>query len=152
MKKNIIFSLILLSASIAGLLTTAHTAQQSKIYTETHQVIYLHEQEDAQTRSKTRSALEKYINSYANIIVIFYEDWCPPCQRMTPIFEELAQEIGDKIVFLKLKREFYRSIFNDYKLSTVPAILFFRDGMLMKVQPSSLSKNELVKIIKKIYY
>lgn len=148
MKKNTIISLILLNISIASLFIIAQTAQQA----ESHKVIYLHEQEDAQTRSKTRSALEKYITLYSNIIIIFYEDWCPPCQRMTPIFEELAQEIGDKIVFLKLKREFYRTIFNDYKLSTVPAILFFRDGMLMKLQPSSLSKNDLVKLIKKIYY
>ncbi len=69
---------------------------------------------------------------------------------MTPIFEELAHEISS-IRFVKIKRELYLSIFDFYNLSTVPAILFFRDGVLVKTQPSSLTKNELVKLIQKTY-
>src|SRR5690606_4344693 len=100
-------------------------------------------------RSAGRNALDK-ITQQGNVIVIFYEDWCGPCKRMTPIFEEVAETLSS-ITFIKVKRELYRSLFDFYNLNTVPAILFFKNGKLMKIQPSSVSKAELTKIIKNIY-
>jgi len=141
--KKLFLSLFLLTITIA----TAQITLQTKNPNNEGTVIYLHELESI--RSAGSATLDELTKS-GNVIVIFYEDWCPPCQRMTPIFEQVAQEMNT-ILFVKVKREFYRSIFNHYNLSTVPAILFFHNGTLVKIQPSSLNKKELTKLIKKIY-
>jgi len=118
----------------------------SRIKNTNNAVIYLHEQEGV---NRSGHALQKFI-ALGNTIVIFYEDWCSPCQRMAPIIQDCASKMSD-IVFVKIKREFYRDLFKRYGLNTVPAILFFKDGQLMQVQPSSVTKKELRKLIKHIY-
>ena len=141
--KNLFLSLFLLTTPILAALVTSHSTTKNDVNT----VLYLHELESV--RSAGRSALDK-ITQHGNAIVIFYEDWCGPCKRMTPIFEDVAATLSS-ITFVKVKRELYRSIFDSYNLSTVPAILFFKNGKLIKIQPSSVSKNELMMIIKNIY-
>jgi thiol-disulfide isomerase/thioredoxin len=91
-----------------------------------------------------------FIEHNKNIVIIFYEDWCPPCKRMTPMFEQIAPQYKD-IIFLKIKRELYRSLFDAYQLKTVPAILFFKNGALKKIQPSSMTQAHLTNTINRIY-
>lgn len=141
--KNLFLSFFLLTTPLAAALVSLHNSHNNN----KNSVVFLHELEPQ--RSTGLTALNALTNS-GNVIVVFYEDWCPPCKRMTPIFEELAQEMNS-IRFVKVKRELYRSLFDYYNLSTVPAILFFRDGILVKVQPSSLTKEALIKLIKQIY-
>lgn len=141
--KNLLLSLFLLTTPIIAALVTSHKPAQQ----ENNTVLYLHELEP--TRSAGRTILNK-ITEQGNVIVIFYEDWCGPCKRMTPIFEEVASTLPS-ITFVKVKRELYRSLFDFYNLNTVPAILFFKNGTLIKIQPSSVNKTELTKIIKNIY-
>lgn len=142
MKRNNLLSLALISSSLISFyIITATTAAHNSA------LIYLHEEEPV--RSAGNNTLNRLTNS-GNTIVVFYEDWCPPCKRMTPIFEELAREMHD-VMFVKVKREFYRNIYDQYKLTSVPAILFFRNGQLVKIQPSSASKSEMIKLINKIY-
>jgi thioredoxin 1 len=141
--KNLFLSLFLLTTPLIATLVTSHATSSHKANT----VLYLHEFEPV--KSTGRNALDAIIKQ-GNVIVIFYEDWCGPCKRMTPIFEEVAATLPS-ISFIKVKRELYRSIFDFYNLNTVPAILFFKNGKLIKIQPSSLSKADLIKLIKQIY-
>lgn len=138
--KNLLLSLFLLAMPLIATLYTFPT-------TPTNSVLYLHEIEPI--RSAGRNMLDAMIKE-SNVIVIFYEDWCGPCKRMTPIFEEVATTMSS-VTFVKVKRELYRSLFDSYNLSTVPAILFFKDGKLIKIQPSSVTKAELMKLIKQVY-
>jgi thioredoxin 1 len=141
--KNLLLSLFLLTTPLITALVTSHSTTSSN----TNTVLYLHELEPV--RSAGRSTLDKIIQQ-GNTIVIFYENWCGPCKRMTPIFEEVATTLPS-VTFIKVKRELYRSLFDFYNLNTVPAILFFKNGKLIKIQPSSVSKTELMKLIKQVY-
>ena len=110
-------------------------------------VIYLHKQKSfTSTKSLSLDELVKH----GKTIVIFYEEWCSWCNKMTPIFDDLASHMTD-ISFIKIKRETFRSLFNAYNLTTVPAMLFFKDGNLLKIQPESLSKEKLVQLICEVY-
>jgi thiol-disulfide isomerase/thioredoxin len=79
-------------------------------------------------------------------IIIFYEDWCNPCNRMAPIFEDLASQMPH-ITFLKVNRTMYRHLFDFYNLKTVPAILFFKNGALIKKQLNSVNRKKMRRLI-----
>ncbi len=62
-------------------------------------------------------------------IVDFSATWCGPCQRISPILEELAVEYGDKIVIYKVDIDNNRELATYFNVSSIPAILYIpNDG------------------------
>ncbi len=57
-------------------------------------------------------------------IVDFNASWCGPCQRISPILEELAKEYADKIVIYKVNIDNNRRLATYFNVSSIPAILY----------------------------
>ena len=115
-------------------------------------IIYLHEQDTNLRKKNFLSGHQQllHLTSSGNVIVIFYEDWCKFCQNMVPILQELSLKRSD-ILFVKVKRELYRDIFKSYNFSTVPALLFFKNGKLVHKEPFSLTYKKCLKLINAFY-
>ncbi len=61
-------------------------------------------------------------------IVDFTASWCGPCQRITPILEELAKEYADDIVIYKVDIDNNRRLAEYFNVSSIPAILYIPTG------------------------
>ncbi|MDK2802451.1 MAG: thioredoxin [Oscillospiraceae bacterium] len=61
-------------------------------------------------------------------VVDFFATWCGPCKMLGPIFDEAALSINDKANFFKIDIDNSSDIASSYKVSTVPTIIFFKDG------------------------
>ena len=57
-------------------------------------------------------------------IVDFSATWCGPCQRLSPILEELAKEYEGKVDIYKVDVDKYRELAEVFKISSIPAMLF----------------------------
>lgn len=65
----------------------------------------------------------RYLGS-APAIVDFTASWCGPCQRITPILEELAGEYEGEIVIYKVDIDKERDLAMAFGVSSIPAILY----------------------------
>ena len=65
------------------------------------------------------------------VIVDVFATWCGPCQQVAPIFEELAEELSEHYVFASLDIDQARDIAVQFKVSSVPTFLFFKQGVLV---------------------
>lgn len=61
------------------------------------------------------------------VLVDFWAAWCGPCRRIAPIIEELASENPDAKVG-KLDVDSAQEIAMQYGVSSIPAILVFKNG------------------------
>ncbi len=77
--------------------------------------------------------------------VIFKSQWCPNCQRLTPVLEELADELKDKIKFGKIDVINSRGIASQYSILSVPATLIFKNGQKLKQLNGFVPKDKLKK-------
>lgn len=66
------------------------------------------------------------------VVIDFWATWCGPCQRMTPIVEELAEEYKDTVVIGKYNIEEENDLTTQYRIMSIPTILFFKDGKQVK--------------------
>ena len=62
------------------------------------------------------------------VVIDFWATWCGPCQRMTPIVEELAEEYKDTVVIGKYNIEEENDLAAQYRIMSIPTILFFKNG------------------------
>ena len=86
-----------------------------------------------------------------DVVVDFYASWCGPCQRMSPIIDELAPEMTD-VTFVKLDTEKFDTITKKYNVRGLPTLIFFRAGQKLRQVTGLRSKIELRKEIKGTYY
>ena len=66
------------------------------------------------------------------VVIDFWATWCGPCQRMTPIVEELAEEYKDTVVIGKYNIEEENDLAAQYRIMSIPTILFFKNGEQIK--------------------
>ena len=61
------------------------------------------------------------------IVVDFYAEWCMPCLMMAPVFESVADKNKD-VRFGKINIEDAQDLAEKNNVSSIPCIIFFKDG------------------------
>ncbi len=90
---------------------------------------------------------EKVIKSDKLTIVDFWAEWCAPCRLIAPTLEELAGEYQDKVNIGKLNVDENNQTATKYGIRSIPTLLFFKDGAILKQVVGVRSKAELQEII-----
>lgn len=85
-------------------------------------------------------------NQEKKVIVDCYADWCGPCRMLSPIIDELAEEI-DNCEFYKLNVDEAEEVSREYGIMTIPTILIFKEGNLENKSIGLKSKEELKSLI-----
>lgn len=81
-------------------------------------------------------------------VVDFSATWCGPCKVMKPIFESLADELGDKFNFVSIDVDENPELANKYQIQSIPAFVFLdEDGIEGDRKVGSCSKGELRDLI-----
>ena len=75
------------------------------------------------------SDFSKIINDKKDnlVIVDFFAEWCMPCIMMAPIIERLAKK-NPKVRFCKINVDDAGKLATEYEISSIPCIVFFKDG------------------------
>ncbi|KAG1771937.1 thioredoxin-like protein [Suillus placidus] len=73
----------------------------------------------------TKAELKEFTSDANKLTVIdFTASWCPPCQAIKPIFEDLAKQ-NDNVNFLKVDlSEGSNELASDYSVTAMPTFVF----------------------------
>ena len=82
-------------------------------------------------------------------ILDFYAGWCGPCKAMSPILDQIEDELDD-VIIEKYDVEENEEIVEDYGIRSVPTLVFIKDDEIVSKHVGSLSKEKLLAIINKI--
>lgn len=78
------------------------------------------------SQKELQSLLEKYRNSCA--VVFFTSATCPPCKGFYPLYDQLADEVGDKGVLIKVDVSAAFDVGSAYSVSATPTFITFLKG------------------------
>lgn len=91
---------------------------------------------------------KEVIESELPVLVDFNATWCPPCQALHPILEEIADEGGDfKIVTVDIDDE--AELAEKYDVSSIPCLIVFDKGEENDRKTGLQSKKRLLKMLGK---
>ncbi|MCL1937017.1 MAG: thioredoxin [Candidatus Azobacteroides sp.] len=82
------------------------------------------------------------------LVVDFWAEWCGPCKMISPIVEELADEYKGRVVVGKVNVDENEDLAIEYKIHSIPTLLFFKDGELVNKHVGAASKSMLEEKIK----
>lgn len=85
------------------------------------------------TISLNESNFEATIKSADNkdqvLLVDFWAPWCGPCNALTPTINQLNEE-GRRVYKVNVEEE--SELSNEYNISSIPALIFFKNGRVVK--------------------
>ena len=76
-------------------------------------------------------------------LVDFYAEWCGPCKMLTPVLENLE----DKINVIKVDIDKFEKLAFEYRIMSVPTLIFFKDGDKKEELIGFRDEDELLEVI-----
>ena len=83
------------------------------------------------------------LSSDIPVVVDLWAPWCGPCQKLTPVMEELAAEYGDNVKIGKLNIDDNPQTASKYGVMSIPTIFFVKNGEIADTQVGLLPKEPL---------
>lgn len=91
---------------------------------------------------------QEALQSEQLVVVDFYADWCGPCKMMAPVVEELAEGYNGQVKIGKLNVDNSPATAANYKVMTIPTIVFIKNGNVVESIVGVVSKAQLEEKIK----
>lgn len=95
----------------------------------------------------TSAEFETFLTSKKLVMVDCFATWCGPCQMLSPLIDQLADELADKVAIAKLDIDESPELADKLAIEVVPTLLFYKNGKLTKTHKGLITKEELLKLL-----
>ena len=92
----------------------------------------------------TNTSFDGLLESEKLIIVDFWATWCGPCRMLSPLLDEVEEEMSDKITVVKVNVDDADEIAMRYRIMSIPTLLFFKNGQVVDKTVGAMPKSTLV--------
>ena len=95
----------------------------------------------------TNTNFEELLQDSKLVIVDFWATWCGPCRMISPILDELEEEMQDQITVVKVNVDDAEEIAARFRIMSIPTLLFFKDGQMVDKTVGAMPKPVLAQKI-----
>jgi thioredoxin len=96
----------------------------------------------------TKAKYDALLKTDKIVLVDFYADWCGPCKKMKPSIEEIAVEMKDKVVVVRIDADQNPDICKELSVESLPTLFVYKKGIMMWQNVGYVEKEEIVKYLK----
>lgn len=82
------------------------------------------------------------------VMVDFWAEWCGPCKALSPLIDELAAEMGDKVKIVKVNIDENPEAPTKYGVRGIPTLMIFKDGQVVDTRVGGMPKSQLTDWVK----
>jgi thioredoxin 1 len=90
------------------------------------------------------------VKSTVPVVADFWAEWCGPCKMIAPVLKELARDYKDKIKIAKIDVDAEGELAQQFNIVSIPTILLFNKGQVVKQQIGAVPRHALEKMIKDV--
>jgi len=83
------------------------------------------------------------LKSDKKVLIDFYADWCGPCKMMSPIIDEIAEEMSDTVKVGKVNVDENQDLAMEYGVMSIPTIVLLKNGEVQKAFVGVTDKEEI---------
>ena len=95
----------------------------------------------------TNSSFDSLLEGEKLVIVDFWATWCGPCRMLSPLLDEVEEEMADKITVVKVNVDDADEIAMRYRIMSIPTLVFVKNGKMVDRTVGAMPKSALVQRI-----
>ncbi len=92
----------------------------------------------------TNNNFTELLQSEKLVVVDFWATWCGPCRMLSPILDEVEEEMAGKMEVVKVNVDDADEVAAQYRIMSIPTLLFFKNGQIVDKTVGAMPKNALV--------
>ncbi len=73
-------------------------------------------------------SIDRVLNAGLPVLLVFWQDRCPPCQQLEPVLERLARAYAGKALIAKVNALENPGLVQRYQITRLPGLVFAKDG------------------------
>ncbi len=101
------------------------------------------------TREMTLESLQETVAAHDIVLLDFWAAWCGPCRAFAPVFEQAAED-HPEIVFGKVDTEVQQDLAAAFRITSIPTLVAFREGVVVYSQPGALGAAQLEQLVEAV--
>lgn len=94
---------------------------------------------------------ERFVRDHPRVVVDVWAPWCGPCRAFAPVFASAADRWGEAVGFGKLHADHEPSLVRRYQVRSIPSLLFFRRGRLVRVEVGVVSPDRFDRQLRLVF-
>lgn len=87
------------------------------------------------------------LKSDDTVLVDFWAEWCGPCKVLSPVVDEIADEMKGKLKVVKVNIDEAPEAPTKYGVRGIPTLMIFKGGEVVDTRVGGMPKNQLVEWI-----
>ena len=101
---------------------------------------------------KTLDIEQELNNASKPVIVDFFATWCGPCKMLSPVLENISDKFGEDLKIIKIDIDKYPDIADKYEVMSVPTLMFFVNGNLVRRETGFIPEEQILDMINKDFF
>ena len=103
----------------------------------------------ADIKQITPENFDAVVNDSLPVLVDFWAPWCGPCRSLSPIVDEVADELAGKLVVAKCNVDDNQELAMKFGVMSIPTLIVFKNGEEIDRSVGALPKARLQALLEK---